>query len=126
MVKTGTPAFNQTHTGSFNTGAPDVIQSIEGHPHLTHNRSIEVKNKKNSLGAPTNKSRFDDLTGSSIDTVTAGMTSKQLNTDLKRAMRVLKEDKRKYNEHEEKTRKLHYDSIQIKDHNYYNKTKNLW
>ena len=50
------------------------------------------------------------------------MTSKQLNTDIKRAMRVLKDEKRKYNDHDEKTRKLHYDSIQIKDHHFYNKT----
>jgi hypothetical protein len=41
-------------------------------------------------------------------------------------MRVLKDEKRKYKEKDEMTRKLHYDSIQIKDHNYYNRTSYLW
>ena len=54
------------------------------------------------------------------------MSSKQLNTDYKRQVRVIKETKRQYKEKEEGTRKVHYENIQIKDHNYYNKTQSLW
>ena len=54
------------------------------------------------------------------------MSSKDLNTDLKRALRVVKEQKRKYNETDEHTRRLHYSNVEIKDHNYYNKTDSLW
>ena len=69
---------------------------------------------------------INDMAGGSIDNCAAGMSSNHLNTDFKRAIRVLKEEKRKYSEKDERTRNLHYESIQIKDQKFYNKTQNLW
>lgn len=54
------------------------------------------------------------------------MSSDDLNTDLKRALRVIKEQKRKYNESDERTRRLHYQNLEIKDQHYFNKTQSLW
>jgi hypothetical protein len=56
----------------------------------------------------------------------AGMDSQSLVTELDRAMKVAKDSQRQYNGLGDKDRKIHYTHLQIKDHNYYNKTDNLW
>lgn len=54
------------------------------------------------------------------------MSSDDLNTDLKRALRVIREQKRHYDESEEATRRIHYQNLEIKDQHYYNRTQSLW
>ena len=56
----------------------------------------------------------------------AGMDSQSLVTELDRSMKVAKDSQRQYNVLGDKDRKIHYTHLQIKDHNYYNKTDSLW
>lgn len=56
----------------------------------------------------------------------AGKSSDRLMTEHDRAMKVAKDALRQYNASAERDRSLHYNSIQIKDHAFYNKKDALW
>ena len=56
----------------------------------------------------------------------AGVTSQQLSPESARAMKVVKESMRGYDQKSEDDRKILYSNIQVKDHYYYNKRDSLW
>jgi len=56
----------------------------------------------------------------------AGQPSEEANTEHARAMRAAKDSLREYNEQGEEDRRRHYQNIEIKDHQFYNRTQLLW
>lgn len=83
--------------------ADEQLKSYGGSPQVH-----TLKSNKISMGKP------------------AGKLSKDLMTELDRAMIAAKASLRPYNPSSEEDRKIHYSHLEIKDNDYYNKKDSLW
>lgn len=90
---------------------------------LSPKRKIKIKPSK--AGAHIKPDVHDGATARSTDK-SAGQPSGETNTEHSRAMRAAKDTLREYNELGEEDRRLHYRNIEIKDHQFYNRTQLLW